>query len=53
MKSDQGRTYMLALAAAALAGIPVAAAAVFFDSVVHGLTDGVLDRHPQRRSRRR
>ena len=38
MKSDQGRTYMLALAAAALAGIPVAAAAVLFDSVVHGLT---------------
>ena len=53
MKSDQARTYMLALAAAALAGIPVAAAAVLFDSGRPWAHDGVLDRHPQRRSRRR
>jgi H+/Cl- antiporter ClcA len=38
MKSEQARTYLIALAAAALAGIPVAAAAVLFDSLVHGLT---------------
>jgi H+/Cl- antiporter ClcA len=38
MKSEQGRAYLLALLAAALAGIPVAGAAVVFDSVVHGLT---------------
>jgi H+/Cl- antiporter ClcA len=38
VKNEQTRGYLIALAAAALAGIPIAAAAVVFDSIVHGLT---------------
>jgi H+/Cl- antiporter ClcA len=38
MKNEQTRAYLIALGAAALAGIPVAAAAAAFESIVHGLT---------------
>jgi H+/Cl- antiporter ClcA len=38
MSKEQNRAYLVALLVAALAGLPIAAVAVAFDSVVHGLT---------------
>jgi len=38
MNKEQNRAYLVALLVAALAGLPIAAVAVAFDSVVHGLT---------------